>query len=82
MVNAQAERELDRIADMVLARIERHEGRVSWMRIRCPRAQLEEVRSQLPARMAEHGLDFIHIDVHPGDGEASIEDMGFDPGWA
>jgi hypothetical protein len=82
MVTAHAERELDRIAALVTARVAGHEGRLSWMRIRCRREHLDEVRRELPVRLAEHGLDFIHIDVQPGEGEAAIEDMGWEPGWA
>lgn len=82
MVTAPAEAELDRIAALVVARVEGHEGRLSWMRIRCPRDHVTEVQSELPARLALHGLDFIHIEVVGCDGESAVDDIGWEPGWA
>ena len=80
MLTADAEELLDRIAVLVLARVESHEGRLSWMRVLCPRPFVDEMTAALPARLADHGLDFIDIDVEPCDGEPSIDAMGWQPG--
>ena len=73
---------IDRLDPMIRRAAAAASGRIKYLKLRCDPRCVDEVKQQLPAHLADMGLDFVDVDLEAHDGEPEIVEVRRDAGWA